>query len=152
MAFDIKESNGYGYTIGGVLAVIIALVSYSSWPVDMVLVMALGTFLLFFLAGEFGALATAKKRFRKHSSLNVGEVHFAKEVIIFNGQLIMLSDYGQKLKYFSKEERFGMNQFTFIVQSGFGNKKNTNRFMIPIPTNREQEADKLFNYYSGLVV
>ncbi len=151
LAFDLKESNGYGYTLGGILGVISGFVFSNEYAIEMALLIGAVAFLFFFFVGKYGALVVAKKKFGKLEKLEQGEVHFAKEVIIFNEKLIIVSGFGQTLRSFAKEDRFGMNLLTFTVQTGFGHRRNTSQFMIPIPLGGQDEADKLLNYYASLI-
>ena len=151
LAEAIKESNSFGLITGLIFGVIVGFVAYSSISIEIAVVSAVVTFCLFFLVGKFGSIGVAKRKFRKYTEAGIGEIHFAKEVIIINGQLVTLDGFGQRLKSFKKEPKFGISAFAFSVETGFGNRKNINDFLIPIPDTKEEEADKLLKYYSGLV-
>lgn len=149
--FDKGESKGYGYALGGILAFIVALIGFDDLEVQLLIPVLIGTFLLFFVLGKWGALMAARRKFKRQSAFNEGQVHFAEKLVVLNGQLIMLQDFGVSLKAFQAEQRFGMKVLFFKVQTGYANRKSHVQFFIPVPTGKEEGIERLVNHYTGLI-
>lgn len=149
--FDRKESNGYGYTVGGVLTFVVAVVGCGNLEIGILVPVLIASFLLFFMLGKWGSILGARRRFEKQSAFSKAEVHFAEKLIVLNGGLIMLEDFGVRLKSFEVQERFKMSVFSFKVETGYGNRKSHSQFFIPIPERKEVDKERLVNHYEGLI-
>lgn len=149
--FDRKESNGYGYTVGGVLTFVIAVVGWSTLEAGILVPVLVGSFLIFFALGKWGSIIGARRRFEKQSAFSEGEAHFAEKLIVLNGDLIMLEGFGMRLKSFEVQERFRMTVFSFKVESGYGNRKSYSQFFIPIPERKEADKQRLVKHYERLI-
>lgn len=149
--FDKGESNGYGYTIGGVLAFLVALIGFANLEISLLILVLIGSFLLFFILGKWGSLLAARRRFEKQSAFEEAQVHFAEKLVVLNGELIMLEDFGVSLKVFTTEERFGMKVLFLKVQRGYANRKSHSHFFVPVPAGKQENAEKLVNHYTGLI-
>lgn len=150
-AFDQSESRGYGYAAAGVFTFLIALIGSSVLSMEVLLAVLAGSFLFFFVLGKWGSLVRAKRRFRMGSAFTEAQVHFAEKLIVFNGQLIMLSDFGVKLKSFQIEHRFGMTILSLKIETGFGQRQSFSSFLIPVPNGKEGIGEILISHYRSLI-
>ncbi len=151
LAFDIKESTGYGYVFGGIMAAILAFVLSASFAIVELLMIALGVFVIVFGLTKLVVILIARNKFRKGSQFSQAEIHFAKEVIILNGRLISLSDFGLRVRSVLRENRFGLELISIATETGIGNRKNRFEYHIPIPIGKTDEANELIDYYSTLI-
>lgn len=149
-AFDKSESNGYGYAVAGVFTFLIALIGFSALQTGALVVVLTGSFLVFFLVGKWGSMLGARRRLSRESAFSEGQVHFAEKLVVYNGRLIMLEDFGTKLISFELEHRFGMAVLSLRVETGFGNRRSQSRFFLPVPQGKEQEGEKLVRHYAIL--
>lgn len=149
--FDISESTSYGYISGGIIAVIFLISNATEFSVTNLIIIAIAVFLVTFLVIKLGTVAIARKRYSKFAKSGSGEIHFAKDLVIINGQLTMLDEFGYSLKAFSREEKFGFHLLSFIVETGLGHRKNQRSYFIPIPENYRDEADALVKHYASLI-
>lgn len=151
LAFDIRESTAYGYISGGIVALILTLSIASSYPLMIIVSIAVGSFLVIFIMVKIGVIYVAKRKYFKYAKTSGAEIHFAKDLIIINGELVILNDFGYRLKTFQVEEKFDFNLLSFIVETGAGHKKYGHQHFIPIPEKHEAEADRLVTLYSALM-
>ncbi|MCE7996730.1 MAG: hypothetical protein HEP71_32520 [Roseivirga sp.] len=149
--FDKGESKGYGYALGGMLTFLVALIGFARLEIQLLIPVLIGIFLLFFALGKWGALVNARSKFKRQLAFDEGQVHFAEKLVVLNGQLIMLEDFGVSLKAFQAEERFGMKVLLFKVETGYANRKSHSQFFIPVPAGKEESAERLVNHYSALM-
>lgn len=149
--FDISESTSYGYISGGIIAAIFLISNGAEFSVTNLVSIAIAIFLVTFLVVKLGAIGIARKRYGKFAKTGSGEIHFAKDLVIINGQLTMLDEFGYSLKAFSREEKFGFQLLSFIVETGLGHRKNQRSYFIPIPDNYSIEADALVKHYTSLI-
>ncbi|GAB5524454.1 MAG: hypothetical protein Roseis2KO_23260 [Roseivirga sp.] len=147
-ALDKRESNGYGYALAGVFTFLIALLSFSALRTGMLMAVLIASFLVFFLVGKWGSMLGARRRLSRESAFGEGQVHFAEKLVVYNGRLIMLEDFGTKLMSFELEDRFGMDVLSFRVETGFGSRRSQSRFLIPIPYGKEEMGEKLVRHYA----
>ncbi len=151
LKYEQSESKGYGYAAGGVFTFLIALIGFSFFdPLRLILIL-IGAFLFFFLLGKWGSLFSARRRFEREGALTQSYAHFAERLIILNGKLIMLEDFGVKLRSFELLERFGMRVLSFNVETGFGNRRSNAQYTIPVPEGKEEDSEKLVRHYAGLI-
>lgn len=151
LKFDISESTSYGYISGGIVALILAFSTAESYELTTVVGIAIGAFLGIFAIVKVGAILVAKKKYKSHSKSTSAEIHFAKNLVIINGRLVMLDDFGYRLKTFRLEEKFDLNLLSFVVETGAGHRKNGHQYFIPIPEGQMEEADRLVALYSALM-
>ena len=151
LKFDISESTSYGYISGGIVAFILAFSTASNYELMTVIGIAIGAFTAIFVIVKMGVILVAKKKYKNHSKSSSAEVHFAKNLVIINGRLVMLDDFGYRLKSFRVEEKFDMNLLAFLVETGAGNRKNGHQYFIPIPEGHMDEADRLVTLYSAIM-
>ncbi len=150
-ALDKSESNGYGYTVAGVFTFLIGLIGFSALQTRVLVAVLIVSLLVFFLMGKWGSVLVARRRLARESAFSEGQVHFAEKLVVYNGCLIMLEDFGVKLISFEREHRFGMAMLSFRVETGFGNRRSRSRFFVPIPQGKEKEAEKLVRHYAVLI-
>jgi hypothetical protein len=148
--FDKSESNGYGYAVAGVFTFLIAIIGFSALQTGVLMAYLIVSFLAFFLVGKWGSMLCARRKLTRESAFGEGQVHFAKKLVVYNGRLIMLEDFGTKLISFELEHRFDMAVLSFRVETGFGNRRSQSRFFVPVPQGREQEVEKLLHHYTIL--
>lgn len=151
LAYDIKESTGYGYIFGGTLTAILVFSLSVSFPIEELLMIALGVFVGTFGLTKLIIILVAKGKFKKNSEFNHAEIHFAKEMIILNGKLISLSDFGLRVKSVLIESKFDLELISIVTEAGVGNRKNRYEHHIPIPQDKGEEANRLLTYYAGLI-
>lgn len=149
--FDIKESNAYGYITGGIVALILTFSIANSYSLMRVATIAVVAFIIVFVLVKFGVIWVAKRKFRKHERTSSAEIFFAKDLIIINGQLTILSDFGYRLRVCQVEEKFESKVLRFIVEMGMGHRKNQREYFVPIPENEYAEADRLVSLYGALI-
>lgn len=149
--FDISESNSYGYISSGIIAFIFLVSNVAEFSVTNLVLITIAIFLVTFLVVKLGAIGIARRRYGKFAKTGSGEIHFAKDLVIINGQLTMLNEFGYSLKACSKEEKFGFQLLLFIVETGLGQRKNHRSYFIPIPEGNRDEADTLVKHYASLV-
>lgn len=151
LSFDIKESTSYGYISGGIVAVILAFSVADSYAVTNLVIIGVATFLVVFILVKAGIILVAKRKYGEHIKLSTSEVYFAKELIIINGRLTILSDFGYRLKACKVEEKFETNVLSFVVETGTAHRKNHHQYYIPIPENEYEEASRLVTLYTALI-
>lgn len=148
---DKGESNGYGYATGGVFTFLTALIGFSFFKPEVLMVVLAGTFLFFFHLGKWAHLLGARRRFERDSGLTQSYAHFAEKLVVLNGQLIMIDDFGVRLKSFELLERFGMKILSFKVETGLGNRRSQTQYSIPVPEGKETAGEELVGHYAGLI-
>ena len=150
LEFEMKDSINNGLVLGLIVGLIAGFISSSQLEILQALILGGSAFLLFFIIGKYGSVAIAKSKFKKYAQTESGQVHFAKEVIVLNNQLMILDDFGTRLISFKKENRFDMEVFSFTVQMGIGHRKTSRLYTVPIPSDKSEEAERLCQYYSGM--
>lgn len=148
---DRKESNGYGYVVAGLLTFIVAMSAFSLLSQNEIFVVLPSTLVLGFLLGKWGTLLYARRRFEKDKNLGKAEVHFAEKLIVLNGKLIMLDDFGIRLKSFQLQSFFEMQIIAFKTETGFGNRKSHKTYMIPVPEDKLVATKELVALYQRLI-
>lgn len=151
LMFDVSESNSYGFISAGLATLIFVITTVTSFPINRLIITGVGMFFLVFIAVKLGSIAIARKRYNRHAQSSEAEIYFAQDLIIINGQLTMLNEFGFRLKAFDLVERFDCQVLSFIVETGLGHRKNQRNYFIPIPDSNKEDAEKLLAYYSGLI-
>ncbi len=151
LVFDISESNSYGFISAGIATLIFVITSAASFPLLRLITIGAGMFFFVFIAVKLGSIVIARKRYSRHAQSSEAEIYFAQDLIIINGQLTMLNEFGYRLKAFDLVERFDCHVLSFIVETGLGHRKNQRNYFIPIPDSNKEEAEKLIAYYAGLI-
>ncbi|WP_323756767.1 hypothetical protein [Roseivirga sp.] len=148
--FDLKESSGYGWAAACLMGLVSGFSLWDRLDLDQIVAFTLLTAVFFFFIGKYVAGLKARSDFKRQSQLEVADIHFAKSSIIFNSRLILINEFGYRLKHFSLQDRFNMKVIIFTVEYGIGNRKSSNSYTIPMPADKMEEANKLSSYYNGI--
>ena len=151
LAFHISESNAYGFISAGLTTLIFVISAAASLTFLKLITIGVSMFLIVLVTVKQASIVSARRRYSKGILSDGAEVHFAKEVIIINGQLTMLNEFGYKLKSFDLIKKFDCDLLSFIIESGIGHRKNQHSYFIPIPEENKGEAQLLLEHYKKLV-
>ena len=149
--WEKKEARGSGIAIGLVLAVVAALITFPNMPLTEAGLITLAAFLLGYVLGLLGTRKAAMNRFQHDSAFDKAEVFFAKQLIVLNGKLIQVSDFGVRPLEVKLEEKFGMTVLVLKIQTGWGNRKSVKWHQIPVPTEELSVAENMCRHYSLLL-
>ena len=149
--WEKKEARGSGIAIGIVLAVVAGLITLPNMPILEAGPITLAVFLLGYILGLLGTRKAAMNRFQHDSAFDKAEVFFAKQLIVLNGKLIQVSDFGVRPLEVKLEEKFGMTVLVLKIQTGWGNRKSVKRHQIPVPTEELSVAENMCRHYSLLL-
>ena len=148
--FEVKESLGYGWAAAGLMGLASGFVFWGKFDLVETVIYTLLIAGAFFFVGKQGAIVKARSEFKRCSQIEMSDVHFGKSSIIFNSKLILVDEFGHRLKHFSIQDRFNMKVIEFAVESGLGNRKSTRNYIIPVSEGKIEEAQKLSSYYNGI--
>ena len=148
---DRKEARYAGIAVAFLFGLIATLMSFQGLPLSEAIFVSVGAIVLGYFVGVAGARKTARSRFVKDQLLEQAEVHFAKDLIVMNGQLIQLKDLGIRPVGVNLEKCFGLDTLLLKVETGLGNRKSTKNHWIPVPPDRLEEANRLCQHYASLI-
>jgi uncharacterized membrane protein YciS (DUF1049 family) len=92
-----------------------------------------------------------KFQLQKISNSEVGQIIFTEKNILMNNLIINFNEMGMKLKYIEATTIDDWELVKVTIETGFGDRTNTHDFNIPIPTGKEQEAEKVIQFYKKLI-
>lgn len=151
LIWEKKEANGTGLAFGIVLAVVAGLITIPNQPLLEAGAITGGVFLIGYVLGLLGTRKTAMNRFHQDTAFEGCEVFFAEKLIVVNGRLVQVSDFGVRPLEVRLEEKFGMTVLTLKIQTGWGNRKSVKWHQIPVPEGEVEKANAMCRQYTSLI-
>lgn len=146
-----KGAKVSGWTLGIVLGLVAASITFQNLVLAEAFLFTFGVVLVGYVAGLYGALKMAHNLYKKDQLFENSEVYFARDLLVFNGRLIQLKDFGVRPVEVKLREDHGLTLLAIKVQTGLGNRKSVKQHWIVVPGIHLEEAKKLCEHYASLV-
>ncbi len=147
----LKETRATGIAIALLLGGVGALVGLSHLPLVQTGLLAMALAMLGFLIGYFGARKAAKDRFRKDAIFENGEVFFAKSLMVLNGQLIQVKDFGVRPLEVKLDTLGDFRVLSLKIQTGLANRRSVKQHQVPVPPEQIDSAGEICAHYNNLI-
>ena len=148
---ELEENRTTGIAIALLLGVVGGLIGLSHLPMVETGLLAMVLAMLGFLIGHFGARKAAKDRFRKDTIFENGEIFFAKSLMVLNGQLIQVKDFGVRPLEVKLNMLGEVHVLSLKIQTGLANRKSVKQHQVPVPSEQLDIAGEICAHYSNLI-
>jgi len=146
-----RDAKNWGWTLGATLGVITAFIALQNYEVIKAVIISFSVFTTGFIVGLLGARKVARNNFNRDRQFSRGEVYFAEHLMVFNGRLIQVKDFGVRPVAISLERQFGQLVLAFKIQVGLGNRKSVKQHWVAVPQDHMQLAEEMCAHYQSLI-
>jgi hypothetical protein len=148
---DTELAKGTAILSSLIGALVVGFIAWADFDGLMLAMVVVGGAIAFGIL--IGALMYLGSKFQlqKISSKEDGQIIFTEKNILMNSLVISFNEMGMRLKEVKSVTVDDWNFIDVLVESGFGNRKNSHNFSIPIPEGKEEEAEKIVEIYRKLV-
>lgn len=94
----------------------------------------------------------ARLKAEKLAEIKELQLYFTETSIIYNSQLILLNELGSVLKSFSIQTQKDINTLKVVLENGGDSCELKKRFILPVPSNKKEEAESLVEHYNKTIV
>lgn len=151
LTWQQRDAKNWGWTLGATLGVITALIAFQNYEVIKAVIISISVFAIGFIVGLLGARKVARNNFNRDRQFSCGEVYFAEHLMVFNGRLIQVKDFGVRPVAISLERQFGQLVLALKIQVGLGNRKSVKQHWVAVPEDHKQLAEEMCTHYQSLI-